>query len=264
VFVEQQITYMDTEQRQYQNTRKRSTKKESRRKQNNAVNDTTSSQNFNIKLEAVYPKTENQKRVFKEYDKGNHILQHGSAGCGKTFLSLYLSFQDILSKDSQHSKVIIVRSIVPSREPGHLPGDMKQKAAVYEAPYYGICSELFGRGDAYDLLKRKGLIEFTTTSFLRGTTYRDCILIVDEFQNLASHEMNTLMTRVGENCRVIICGDYKQTDFTKDVDKKSAHDLIRIVKRMPQFSTIEFTRDDIVRSAFVKNFIIAKEELNIV
>ena len=145
---------------------------------------------------------------------------------------------------------------------GFLPGNQKEKSKVYEAPYYSICSELFNRGDAYDILKQKGIIQFNTTSFIRGLTLNDSIVIVDECQNMTWHELDSVITRLGENTRIIFCGDFRQSDFRWDDEKEGLHDFMRVIKRMKSFNFVEFDKDDIVRSDVVKEYIISKLELN--
>ena len=147
---------------------------------------------------------------------------------------------------------------------GFLPGNNKEKTKVYEAPYLAIFSELFGRGDAYDYLKNKGLVDFISTSFIRGITLNDCIIVVDEIANMTLHELDSVITRVGKNCKVIFCGDFRQSDFTKEHEKNGLTDFMRILQRMKSFDYIDFTEHDIVRSAMVKEYIIAKDRLKIV
>jgi len=243
---------------------KRLTRKEKRilRQQNGKENTNQEKLNFNLKH--VEPLTENQKRSFEAYQQGKNLMLHGIAGTGKSFISLYLSLNQILSENSVYKKLVIVRSVVPTRDMGFLPGSPKEKAKVYESPYYAICSELFGRGDAYDYLKNKNLVEFISTSFIRGVTLNDCIIVVDEIANLTLHELDSVITRVGKNCRIIFSGDFRQSDFTKDQEKNGLNDFMRIIKRMKSFEFIDFQREDIVRSKMVKDYIISKEELRIV
>ena len=243
---------------------KRLTRKEKRilRQQNGKENTNQEKLNFNLKH--VEPLTENQKRSFEAYQQGKNLMLHGIAGTGKSFISLYLSLNQILSENSVYKKLVIVRSVVPTRDMGFLPGSSKEKAKVYESPYYAICSELFGRGDAYDYLKNKNLVEFISTSFIRGVTLNDCIIVVDEIANLTLHELDSVITRVGKNCRIIFSGDFRQSDFTKDQEKNGLNDFMRIIKRMKSFEFIDFQREDIVRSKMVKDYIISKEELKIV
>lgn len=211
--------------------------------------------NFKNSLREIVAKTDRQQDMFEQYDNGKHIVAHGAAGTGKTFLSLYLSLDDVL-RENAYDRVVIMRSVVPTRDMGFLPGSLKEKIKIYESPYSAICSELFSRGDAYELLKSKGLVEFTTTSYIRGVTYDDCVIIVDEFQNLSFHEISSVVTRVGENARLIFCGDLRQTDLLYDRDKAGAAKFLDIVKRMKSFSLVNFVEDDIVRSKLVKEFII--------
>lgn len=223
-------------------------------------------QTFSLSLGLVNPKTKNQNIVFNSYqNKDKNVLLHGTAGTGKTFISIFLALDHILGgTGSEFKKLYIVRSLVPGRDSGFLPGNLKEKAKVYEAPYVTICSELFGRADAYDILKQKGIIEFVTTSYLRGTTFRDCIVLIDEFQNMNSQEMGTVITRMGENCRVLISGDTRQDDLTgKKREVSAGRDTIKIIERMDSFEVVRFEVDDIVRGDIVRQWIIAKEDLGI-
>jgi phosphate starvation-inducible protein PhoH len=219
---------------------------------------------INFHLKHIEPLTENQKLSFEAYNNGKNLMLHGIAGTGKSFLSLYFALKQVLAPDSQYKKVIIVRSVVPTRDMGFLPGNSKEKARVYEAPYYAICTELFGRGDAYEYLKNKGVVEFISTSFIRGITLNDCIIIVDEIANLTLHELDSVITRVGKNCRIMFCGDFRQSDFIKDHDKDGLKNFMRIIQRMKSFYFVDFDENDIVRSSMVKDYIITKDKLGIV
>lgn len=212
-------------------------------------------------LHEINPLTENQSRTFQEYRAGKHLLLHGYAGTGKTFCALYLGLEDIFSnKGSQYKKLAVIRSVVPSRDIGYLPGSAVEKSRVYEEPYMEICDTLFGDGNGYNILKERELFEFTTTSFLRGVTFRDTIVVVDEMQNMTFQELDTVMTRIGENCRIIFCGDFRQTDLDKDSDKNGLHKFMRILHKLKGFEYVEFGREDIVRSSIVKDYIIARTE----
>jgi len=221
-------------------------------------------QTFNNTLKDIKPLTQTQSRVFKAFDADKHLVLHGLAGTGKSFISLYLALRQILSGATDYEKVVMVRSVVPTREMGFLPGNMKEKIKVYEAPYEKICSDLFSRGDSYSILKSKNYLEFTSTSFIRGITYDNCIIIVDEIQNMLGGEIDSVITRVGENCKIIFCGDYRQSDFQKDNDKRALHDFLKIMKAMDnRFEFVEFGEQDIVRSGLVKEYIITKNRLGI-
>jgi len=208
----------------------------------------------NLSLQEIEPLTKNQLKVF-ESDK--HLVLHGVAGTGKTFISSYLAFDDIMKNDKE--KLIIIRSAVPTRDIGFLPGNEKEKASVYEEPYKDICIELFQRGDAYELLKTKNVVHFMTTSFIRGTTLRDAVVLIDECQNMTLHELDSIITRIGENCRVIFCGDFRQSDLGHN----GLSEFLRILKAMNMFDLIEFETVDIVRSEFVKRYIIARTDLGV-
>lgn len=245
-------------------TAPRLTKREKRliRQQNQQAQDSTP--NFGLDLRKVNALTENQRLAFKSYDEDASLLMHGIAGTGKSFLGLYFALREILSGISTKKRLIIVRSVVPTRDMGFLPGNSKEKAAVYEAPYVAICTELFGRGDAYGILVQKGVIQFISTSFIRGITINDSIVLVDEMQNMSLHELDSIMTRVGKNTRIMFAGDFRQTDFTKDQEKAGLGQFMRIVKNMRSFEFVDFQKEDIVRSAMVKEYIIRKDELKIV
>lgn len=214
-------------------------------------------------LQKIKPLTETQKDVFASYYEGYNLFLHGSAGTGKTFLSLYLALNDLEKRTFGIDKVYIIRSVVPTRDMGFLPGNQKEKMRVYEAPYYSICNELYGRGDAYDILKQKNLVEFMSTSFIRGITLNNCVIIVDEAQNMDAMELHSIMTRVGENCKIIFCGDYKQDDLSSERKKEQSgiRSFMTIVEEMDEFECIEFDCEDIVRSGLVKSYIITREKL---
>jgi phosphate starvation-inducible protein PhoH len=213
---------------------------------------TLSSVNFDLR--EIEPLTRNQLKAF---ESNQHLVLHGLAGTGKTFISSYLAFDDMTKYKFQ--KLVIIRSAVPTRDIGFLPGTEKEKASVYEEPYKDIANDLFGRGDAYEILKQKNLVEFMTTSFIRGITLRDAVILIDECQNMSFHELDSIITRMGENCRIIFCGDFRQADLKGNGIK----DFFQILKRMQVFTFIEFEVEDIVRSDFVKTYIIAKNELDL-
>jgi phosphate starvation-inducible protein PhoH len=217
-----------------------------------------------FKPKRITPMTDTQEAAFDAYREGYNLMLHGTAGTGKTFIAVYLALESVLGA-SVHNKVFICRSVVPTRDMGFLPGNQKEKMRVYEAPYADITKKLFDRGDAYDILKTKHLVEFMSTSFIRGITLDNCILIVDEVQNMSSMELHSVMTRVGENCRVIFCGDMGQDDLTSERKKELSglRDFLRIIDNMKEFSFVEFTTDDIVRSDLVKSYIIVRSQLGL-
>jgi phosphate starvation-inducible protein PhoH and related proteins len=213
-----------------------------------------------MSIREISPLTDNQNKAFESFASGKNLVLYGSAGTGKSFLALYLALDDLETGTSDYKKIILIRSTVPSRDMGFLPGNTKEKAKVYERPYYGICDKLYGRGDAYEVLKNKGTIEFMTTSFVRGDTLEDSIIIVDEFQNMDFGELCSVITRVGENSMIIMCGDYAQSDFRgKEISsREDILDFMRIINTMKSdFDIVEFGVDDIVRSGLVKRFLIA-------
>ena len=217
-----------------------------------------------LKLKQIQPKTWSQQSTFDAYDEDKHLLLHGMAGTGKTFISLYLAFQELFYENrAEYKDITVIRSVVPTRDIGFLPGKEQEKIGVYELPYKAICNELFGRGDAYDILKHKEIINFMCTSFIRGTTLNDTIVIVDEINNMNFHEIDSIITRLGENCRVIFCGDFRQSDLTRSYERDGIHNFMKVIDRLTDFEHVEFIADDIVRSKLVKEYIIAREELEL-
>ena len=232
------------------------------RKQRKKIKRQQNQKTKNKNLKKIEAMTDGQQQAIDSYLSGQHLLLHGMAGTGKTFLSMYLALKDIEEQYENKTRLVIVRSVVPTRDMGFLPGNQKEKTAAYEHPYKAICSELYGRGDAYEILKQKGMIEFISTSFIRGITLDNCVVLVDECQNMNFHELDSIITRVGENVQVIFSGDFRQSDFRWDDEKEGLHDFMRVIKRMKSFNFVEFDKDDIVRSDVVREYIISKLELN--
>ena len=211
--------------------------------------------------------TEGHKSVFETWKKGQNQFLFGCAGTGKTFVSLYLAMQDVLDLKTKYDKVILVRSLIPTREIGFLPGDEEDKAALYQVPYQNMVKFMFEQPNEqafsmlYDRLKNQGSLYFLSTSFLRGLTFDNSIIIVDECQNLNFHELDTITTRVGQDSKIIFCGDFSQTDLVKQNEKNGLHDFLRILMEMQEFNCVEFNIGDIVRSGFVRNYLIQKTKL---
>jgi phosphate starvation-inducible protein PhoH len=214
----------------------------------------------------IDPLTDNQKKLFDSYANQKHLVAYGCAGTGKTFITLYNALKEVLNEKSPYEKVYIVRSLVATREIGFLPGTYDDKSDIYQIPYKNMVKYMFQMpSDAefemlYGNLKSQETIKFWSTSFLRGTTLDNSIIIVDEFQNCTSHELDSIITRIGENSKIMFCGDATQSDLVKTNDRNGIVDFMTILRKMPSFDIIEFGVDDIVRSGLVKEYIIAKME----
>jgi predicted ribonuclease YlaK len=217
----------------------------------------------------IEPLTDNQRKLFESYDAGKHLVAHGVAGSGKTFLCLFKALQDVLSECTPYEKIYIVRSLVPTREIGFLPGSHDDKASLYQIPYKNMVKYMFQMpSDAdfemlYGNLKAQETISFWSTSFIRGTTLDNCIIIVDELENLNFHELDSIITRVGENTKILFCGDASQSDLIRQNEKNGVVDFMKILRQMPSFDIIEFEVEDVIRSGLIKEYIITKMELGL-
>lgn len=214
-----------------------------------------------FELKDVKPLTENQARVFEMYAQGKQLMLTGMAGTGKSFLALYLAFRDLV--DGRINSINIIRSTVPSRDMGFLPGTLKEKLAAYEDPYQQIVNELFGRDDAWFILCKKGYLNMMSTSYLRGVTYKNVAMIVDEVQNCTLQELDTVITRVGSGCRVMLCGDIKQNDLLTGKNQSGLPLFEKIISQMPEFECVTFGVDDIVRSGLVRSYLMSKYKLGL-
>ena len=222
----------------------------------------------NSKMVEVQPLTENQERIFKAWDEGKHLFIYGAAGTGKTFCALYKALQDTLKDVPSYDAVYLVRSLVATREIGFLPGDHEDKSSLYQIPYKNMVKYMFECPNdsefetLYGSLKTQETIKFWSTSFLRGVTLDNSVVIIDEMQNLSFHELDSIITRVGENTRIVFCGDAMQTDLKNNNEKNGIHDFMRILEIMPDdFAMIEMGVDDICRSGLVRNYLIAKQSI---
>ena len=220
-------------------------------------------------LRDIEPLTENQQKLFESYSNNKNIIAYGAAGTGKTFITLFNALCDVLDTSTPYEKIYIVRSLVSTREIGFLPGDHEDKSFLYQIPYKNMVKYMFELPSAADFemlygnLKAQETISFWSTSFIRGTTFDRAIIIVDEFQNLNFHELDSIMTRVGENTKIMFCGDATQSDLIKQNERNGIVDFMRVLRLMQSVDIIEFGVEDIVRSGLVKEFILAKMELNL-
>ena len=212
----------------------------------------------------IEPLTETQEKLWEEYAKGQNIYAYGCAGTGKTFCLVYNALKEVLSEDSPYEKVYLVRSLVATREIGFLPGTHDDKSFLYQIPYKNMVKHMFSMytdkefETLYDDLQRQETISFWSTSFLRGTTLDNAIVIVDEFQNLNFHELDSIITRVGENSKIMFAGDATQTDLPKVAERTGILDFMQILEGMPEMSKIEFNIEDIVRSGLVRSYLVSK------
>ena len=218
-------------------------------------------------IKKIEPLTENQERFFEQYKKDQNVVAYGCAGTGKTFITLYNALLDVLDPKKPYEKIYLVRSLVATREIGFLPGDHEDKSSLYQIPYKNMVKYMFEMPDdaafemLYSNLKTQGTISFWSTSFIRGTTLDNAIIIVDEFQNLNFHELDSIITRIGLDSKIMFCGDATQSDLTKTSERTGIMDFMRILQNMPSFDTIEFGAEDICRSGLVKEYITAKLQL---
>ena len=222
------------------------------------------------KMVKVEPLTENQEKLFKSWDEGKHLFIYGAAGTGKTFCALYKALYDCLKEVPSYENVYLVRSLVATREIGFLPGDHEDKSSLYQIPYKNMVKYMFEMGsdsdfeNLYSSLKSQETIKFWSTSFLRGVTLDNAVIIIDEMQNLNFHELDSIITRVGENTRIVFCGDAMQSDLQRDKEKNGIHDFMRILEVMEDdFTLIEMGIDDICRSGLVRNYLVAKNSIQL-
>jgi predicted ribonuclease YlaK len=217
----------------------------------------------------IKPITDNQKIAVKAYKEGKNLFQYGAAGTGKTFLSLYLALQDVLDMKTPYHRVCIVRSLIPTRDIGFLPGDHDDKSALYQVIYQNMVQFMFKMPNElafsmlYQNLQQQETLHFLSTSFLRGITFDNSIIIVDEAQNLNFHELDTIITRVGQDSKIIFCGDCDQSDLVKTSEKNGILEFTRILDKMESFELIEYNIGDIVRSGFVREYLINKIKLGL-
>lgn len=243
-----------------------STKRLTRRQKRQQGTEIENILNKKFAMKRISPMTKNQEKVIKAYKEGYHIANIGSAGTGKTYLSMALALEEVLESEN-YEQLIVIRSAVQSREQGFMPGSLAEKMGYYETPYQDIVNDLFERSDAYQIMKGKGMLKFMSTSFVRGLTFDNAIIIVDECQNMRYDELRTVMTRVGESSKIIFCGDTRQDDLAcskNRLDVSGLGNFLRILRSMSDnFRVVEFTIEDIVRSGIVKEFIIKEEELEL-
>lgn len=214
-------------------------------------------------MKLIRPITQNQHETFKAFDDGKNLLLHGYSGTGKSLVGMYLALSELSEPDTTYHKIYLIRSAVPARDIGFMPGTMEEKLDVYEAPYRAICRDILDKPTSYNELKKAGLIEFTSTSYMRGMTFENCIVIVDEIQNCDWGELATIITRIGKNCRVIFIGDFRQSDFRghETNSKNDVHKFMNVLKSIEDFAVIEFDIEDIVRSKLVKQFIVLSNKM---
>lgn len=214
-------------------------------------------------LITIDPITKHQKEAFESWKEGDHLAMVGTAGTGKTFLGMYLALEEVMDKSTPFDCLHIIRSVVPTREVGYLPGSLEDKLEAYTGPYRAAATELFNDAKAYDKLVHNGYVNFASTSYIRGVTYDNGIILVDEMQNLNFHELDSVITRVGQATKIIFSGDYHQSDFKQTKDKEGINKFLEILDNMRHFTVVNFTWEDIVRSDFVRDYIMTKEWMGI-
>ncbi len=217
----------------------------------------------------IEPLTPNQQLLFNAYAENKNLVAYGCAGTGKTFITLYNALKDVLDQETPYEKVYIIRSLIPTREIGFLPGDHEDKSTLYQLPYKAMVKYMFEMPTEADFemlygnLRAQDSIDFWSTSFIRGTTFDKSIIVVDEYQNLNYHELDSIMTRVGQDSKIMFCGDATQSDLIRENERNGIVDFMRILRMMSSMEVIEFGVEDIVRSGLVKEYILAKLELGL-
>jgi phosphate starvation-inducible protein PhoH and related proteins len=222
------------------------------------------SQSLTLSIDSMFeyhPITVNQGKAFEAWDEEDHLVLVGSAGTGKTFIAMYMAIESLLEENSDYEKVVIIRSVVPTRDQGFLPGTQKEKEDAFTIPYRTIAAEIFGDPAAYNKLVTNKQVSFESTSFIRGATFNNAIVVVDEMQNLNFHELDSVITRCGKNCRIIFSGDYKQSDFKKEEEREGIIKFLHIIEHLNNFTVVQFNWEDIVRSGLVRDYIMTKEML---
>jgi phosphate starvation-inducible protein PhoH len=215
--------------------------------------------NNSLDLLSLRPQSKSQEAAFDAFNAGDNLLMIGPAGVGKTIIAMYLALREVIAR--RMSRLVIVRSALPSRDIGFMPGNLHEKTSLYEAPYADACSFLYGRDDAYYLLKNHHQVEFLTTSFVRGITVRDAVIFVDEASNMSYHENDSIITRAGEGTRIIICGDKNQSDLVKSEDRQGFTDVCRVLREMKSFKTVEFSIADVRRSELVREYLETRNKI---
>jgi phosphate starvation-inducible protein PhoH and related proteins len=219
--------------------------------------------NYQHKIKTVVPKTPNQEDLFHSFYQGRNILLHGSAGSGKSYCALYLALRDLF--EGHYERIVILRSIVPTRDIGFLPGTLSEKLSTYEEPYAELIDDLLGRKGAYNDLKKDEVLQFKSTSFLRGINYLNTLVIADEIQNCTWHEICSVITRIGEGSRILLLGDREQSDLgqLKRAEQSGLDNAISVCNGMRQFDVIHFAVSDVLRSELVREFLTVKRALNL-
>lgn len=219
-------------------------------------------ESMNIRIDdllTIEPITDHQHQAFNAWRDGDNLALIGTAGTGKTFLAMYLALEEVLDRSSPYDQLIIVRSVVPTRDVGYLPGSLEEKLDAFTGPYRAATAEMFDDNKAYEKLIHNDYLKFESTSYIRGVTFDHSIVLVDECQNLNFHELDSVITRVGQGTKIVFSGDYKQSDFRSDKDKQGINTFLEILDQMKNFTTVTFTWEDIVRSDFVRDYIMTKE-----
>ena len=215
------------------------------------------------------PKTDNQKLFYNKISDFNNqlILCHGIAGTGKTYVSIYKALQDVLRRGLPYNKLIIINPTVDvgnEDKLGYLPGELQQKIQQYNESTFTILNKIIGKARANKMIQ-DGKVEIGVLNFLRGTNLEDCYVILDEAQNVSPMQIKTLMTRISENCKMIIQGDMSQCDKYKAngitaYEKSGFYDVWFRLKGVEGVEHHAFTREDCIRHPLVKRILKTYED----
>jgi phosphate starvation-inducible PhoH-like protein len=204
-------------------------------------------------FDSIQPKNMAQQIYLEAIERSDVVFGIGSAGTGKTYVAASYAAEKLYYRET--SKIIVTRpNVEASRSLGFLPGELEEKYAPYLEPFEGVFIRAFGKS-LYELFKKRGQIDPRPLGFMRGATFDDAIVLVDECQNMTEKEFKLLLTRIGHNSKVIFSGDSRQVD----IPDSGLMSTIQRLQYIPSIEVVEFYPSDIVRSDLCKQIILEYE-----